>query len=332
VKSVIFFFTVLLPLFLCGQTDPHFSQYYHYAPLINPAMTGVMNGSVRLSAIYRNQWNAITSPYETPGIQAELSTHKNLNLGLAILNQKAGDGGFRYVQTQFSINYTGVRWGYAQQHHITVGVQGGFIQRRFEPSKLRLGDQWLPGIGYNPNLSSSDVFPVTSSMVADISAGIFYFNDDEEKNVLPFFGVSAFHINRPADPFITNQDLPYMPARYCLQGGAYILAAENLEVTPHLLYMQQGSAMNLITGIQMKMRVDDDTHFMAGGYYRWNDAAIPFAGLQYQRFTLGASYDVTTSSLSQRVNGTGSIELSLSYLFDKTEKKMNHYRFECPRF
>jgi len=321
-----------MPLYLWGQTDPHFSQYYHYSPMINPAMTGIMNGDVRLSAIYRNQWNTITSPYETPGMQAELSTNKNLNIGLAVLNQKAGDGGFNYMQTQLTINYTGVKWGYNNQHHITIGVQGGFIQRRFEPSKLRLGDQWVPGIGYNPNLSSNDIFPVTSSLVPDISAGIFYFNDDEEKNILPFFGFSVFHINQPADPFITDKDLPYIPERFCLQGGANIKANENIDATLHILMMQQGTAINMITGTQLKIKANENTFFLAGGYYRWNDAVIPFAGLQYQRFTIGTSYDITTSSLSRLVNGTGSFELSLSYLFEKTEKNNNRYRFECPRF
>jgi type IX secretion system PorP/SprF family membrane protein len=332
VRLYFLFVIFFLPLFLSGQTDPHFSQYYHYSPMINPAMTGIMNGSVRLAAIYRNQWNTINNPYETPGIQAEVSTNKNLNLGLAMLNQKAGDGGFNYMQTQLSINYTGISWGFTNQHHLSIGLQGGFIQRRFEPSKLKLGDQWVPGIGYNPNLSSNDIFPVTTSTVADISAGIFYFNDDVDKNILPFFGISAFHINRPADPFTTNQDLPYIPERFCVQGGATVMASENIEATPHILFMQQGSAINMITGLQFKIIVNDESNFLAGGYYRWNDAAIPFIGLQYQQLTIGASYDITSSSLSRYVNGTGTFELSLSYLFDKKEKKNNKYRFECPRF
>jgi type IX secretion system PorP/SprF family membrane protein len=323
---------ILVPLISLSQTDPHFSQYYHYTSAINPAMTGIMNGSVRLSAIYRNQWNSISRPFETPGIQAEVSTNRNLNFGASVMSQQAGDGGFRYTQSHLSINYTGIRWGINEQHHLSVGIQAGFIQRSFEPSKLRLGDQWVPGIGYNPNLSSNDIFPVRNSLVPDISTGIFYFNDDPDKTILPFFGAAAFHLNQPADPFVTSNDLPYIPVRYVLQGGLQIQTEnENILFTPHVIYMQQGTALNVIAGGQMSMYVNDDTRFLAGAYYRWNDAITPFAGLAYNRMTLGVSYDVTTSALSRFVNGTGSFEISLSYMFDKKEKR-SPIRFECPRF
>ena len=314
------------------QSDPHFSQYYHYASAVNPAMVGIMPGSVRLSAIYRNQWNSISRPFETPGIQAEVSTNRNLNFGASVMSQQAGDGGFRYTQSHVSINYTGVRWGIDQQHHLSVGLQAGFIQRSFEPSKLRLGDQWVPGIGYNPSLSSNDIFPVTNTLVPDIGAGIFYYNDAADKMIRPFAGAAAFHLNQPSDPFVTNNDLPYIPVRYVLQAGIQIQTEnENVRFTPHILYMQQGTALNIIVGGQMRMYVNDNTRFLTGAYYRWQDAITPFAGLEYDRMMVGVSYDVTTSELARFVKGTGSFEISFSYLFDQKEKR-SPIRFECPRF
>ena len=56
----------LLPALLRAQ-DVHFSQQYAAPLFVNPAMTGLMQGDVRGSVIYRNQWaSAMTgTPFRT---------------------------------------------------------------------------------------------------------------------------------------------------------------------------------------------------------------------------------------------------------------------------
>jgi hypothetical protein len=49
-----------------AQVDPHFSQYYVYPAWVNPALTGIFDGSYRVSGIYRNQWGNVSSPFSTP--------------------------------------------------------------------------------------------------------------------------------------------------------------------------------------------------------------------------------------------------------------------------
>lgn len=293
-------------------------------------MTGIMDGAVRVSGIYRNQWSSITNPYETPGAQVEVATTRNLNFGANIMNQQAGDGGFRYFQTSLTLNYTGIRWGSNQNHHLNVALQAGMIQRSLDPSKLRLGDQWVPGFGYDPDLVSNDYIRGGSTQVADIGAGFFYYNDSEEKRVLPFIGFAAYHLNQPLDPFFTEATPRNMAIRYVAQAGFAIHISETTSLTPHMLYMYQGTAMNLIAGGQLKQQVNDNTQFMLGAYYRLRDAVIPFAAIGIGRSTIGLSYDVTNSSLAQRVNGTGSLELSFSHVFNKRQPGISPH-FECPR-
>lgn len=76
-----------------AQVDPHFSQYYAYPLYLNPALTGIINGDYRATAIYRNQWSSIDKPFSTTGVSADMTTRKKLNLGINILNQTAGNGG-----------------------------------------------------------------------------------------------------------------------------------------------------------------------------------------------------------------------------------------------
>jgi hypothetical protein len=79
-----------------AQTDPHFTQNYTYPMYLNPALTGSSDGEYRVSAIYRSQWGSVGNPYRTTGASFDTRTNKNVALGLNIMNQSAGDGGFNY--------------------------------------------------------------------------------------------------------------------------------------------------------------------------------------------------------------------------------------------
>lgn len=313
-----------------AQTDPHFSQYYLYPHFMNPATTGVMDGDVRVSGIYRNQWSSISNPYTTPGITADVATNKNINLGFSVLNQGAGSAGFQYTTAHVSVAYTGVKFGSEQQQQLTFGLQAGLISRRFDPTKFQLDDQWIPGLGYNPGLPSSDIFPVTNSSVFDIGAGVFYHDASPDKKITPYGGVAAYHLNRPADPFISSSDLPYIPLRFTAHGGAAIWISDQLTITPNFLYMQQGTARAIMLGTYLRVAVNETTDFLAGTYYRINDSFSPFAGITFNNLTIGASYDITTSQLARLSRGASAFELSISYMIKKPGRNVNY--FQCPRF
>src|SRR4051794_17088853 len=139
-----------------AQVDPHFSQYYVYPSWMNPALTGAFDGKYKVSAIYRNQWGNISSPFATPGVTAEFTTEKNVNVGISVLSQKAGDGGYSYTTAYASVAYTGVRFGPGETKRLVFGLQAGMIDRRFDRSKLTFGDQWNPITGYNPGATSAE--------------------------------------------------------------------------------------------------------------------------------------------------------------------------------
>jgi hypothetical protein len=44
-----------------GQ-DLHFSQFYEFPLLRNPALAGIFNGNFRFTGAYRNQWQSVTVP------------------------------------------------------------------------------------------------------------------------------------------------------------------------------------------------------------------------------------------------------------------------------
>src|SRR5688572_8152622 len=133
---------LLFLIFICcdnkvqAQVDPHFSQYYMHPSWLNPALTGAFDGKYRVSGIYRTQWGNISSPYSTQGVSAEFTTNSNMNYGVSVINQTAGDGGYRYTTAYGNLAFTGVRFGAMEQHRLVLGLQAGVIQRRFDPSKF----------------------------------------------------------------------------------------------------------------------------------------------------------------------------------------------------
>jgi len=299
-----------------AQTDPHFTQQYTFPMYLNPALTGSVDGDYRASAIFRNQWGSITNPYRTMGVSFDARTNKNVALGINLLNQSAGDGGFNYLTSSFSFAYTGVKFGPSLNHHIVMAMQGGIINRRVNKSKFKWGDQWEPITGYNPNRVTQETFAQTSSTVLDIGAGILYFDAGADKKFNPFGGFSIYHLNKPKDPIISTQsaELNTIPMRYSIHGGVSYNISDRTRIIPHIMYMRQGTASEAMVGVYGQINVDAVTDFMIGGYYRSSDAVAPYVGIDYKNFVIGVSYDVNTSKLGSMTKNVNSFELSLSYI------------------
>jgi type IX secretion system PorP/SprF family membrane protein len=299
-----------------AQTDPHFTQQYTFPMYINPALTGSADGEYRASAIFRSQWGSISNPYRTMGISFDARTNKNVALGINLLNQSAGDGGFNYLTSSLSFAYTGVKFGKDLSQHIVMAIQGGIINRRVNESKFKWGDQWNPIDGYQPGRATTETFSNTASTVLDIGAGILYFDASPEKKFNLFGGFSMYHLNKPKDPIISIQsaELNTIPMRYAVHGGVSYNLSERTRIVPHALYMRQGTASESTVGVYGQINVNAETDFMLGGYYRFNDAVAPFVGIDYKNFVIGLSYDANTSKLGSMTKNVNSFELSLSYI------------------
>ncbi|MBV4357426.1 PorP/SprF family type IX secretion system membrane protein, partial [Pinibacter aurantiacus] len=290
--------------------DPHYTQYYVYPSWLNPALTGVFDGSARVSAIYRNQWGNIASPYQTPGVSADFNTNKNAAFGVSVLNQRAGDGGFNYTTAYASMAYSGVKFGANGYKRLNMGFQLGMIQRRFDISKMSFGEQWNPSTGYNPGAGTGEALSKTSATSFDAGVGVMYYDAEPGKKANLFAGVSASHITRPTDQFSASGDAK-IPVRYTGHAGLRIMINEVASITPNILYMRQGSAEEKMIGAYLQMNVAEDADFMIGANYRIKDAISPYIGVYVKEFLIGASYDVNTSDLGKMAKGSNSFELSL---------------------
>ncbi|WP_224014161.1 PorP/SprF family type IX secretion system membrane protein [Ferruginibacter albus] len=320
---------VMLSITSKAQVDPHFSQYYAYPLYLNPAFTGVIDGDYRATAIYKNQWLSVGTPYSTTGLSADMTTLTDLNIGMNILRQTAGEGGYQYIQGYVTLAYQGMRFDANGYNRLIFGLQAGFLTRKFDPAKLTFGDQWTPGLRVDPSTPSAEIFAQTSASTFDAGAGVAFFNSDPNKKVNVYGGFSLNHLTQPYDPFIVSGNKRRLPYRYTYYGGAKIALDNRMSITPHFIYMRQGNAEERTFGAYMQKGTNrEDVDVMWGVSYRYKDAIIPYAGLKFTNVWMGLSYDANVSTLGASVPFTNSIELSITVIGKRSEE--NRHYFSCP--
>jgi len=314
-----------------AQVDPHFTQYYMNPMFLNPALTGVIgDGDIRGTAVYRNQWTTITNPFTTIGASGDMLLNNDWGIGVNLLSQSAGSGG--YNNTSFNINAANnnIRFGKEGLQHLSIGLQIGLINKYFDRNKLQFADQYLEtGFDAGNTTTAYGTIQTLSQTMFDAGAGIAYYDATPNKKVNFYGGLSFAHINQPIDKF--TADGSTLPIRTTFHAGAKINASESFTFYPSFIYMLQGDAYEAVPGVHAEMKATENTSVILGVNYRLKDAVNAFAGFKYQDYTLGLSYDINTSDLNKVSKPVNSFELSFSYTsFRKTKPETQFFKF--PRF
>jgi type IX secretion system PorP/SprF family membrane protein len=311
-----------------AQVDPHFSQFYIFPASVNPALTGSFDGDYRVSGIYRSQWDNVSGGFKNLGFSADAVTNKHLNIGAQFIQQTTGTG---YIHQNGSLTfaYTGMRFGTEQMKVVSIGIQAGLINRRFDGSKFQTGEQWTSGSGYLPGTGTPEIVDNKGQSSFDAGVGVVYFDMTPGKKLSPYFGFSASHINRPEGTFIANGS-DKIPVRYSVHGGVAIQLSDVLMINPNLLYQHQGTAEEKMAGAYAQYTVNEQVKMLGGLYYRFKDAVVPFVGIDYKNLLIGLSYDVNNSDIGRSIANANTYEVSLSYIFKKA-KVLPGRNLSCPR-
>jgi type IX secretion system PorP/SprF family membrane protein len=313
------------------QIDAHFTQYYTNGLYLNPALTGVINeGDISLTAIRRNQWSNVTNPYVTTGIAADLSTSKNWGFGINVMQQTAGNAGYKNTTAVLSISNNNIAFGFDNTQHISIAIQTGITNKRIDPSKFTFGDQYNPAIGYDPSISSSgqSLLSVNQFSQLETGAGLFYYETSEYSNVNTFGGVAIAHIFAQKNNF--NNASIFLPLRLTLHGGARITLSEKFSWSPNFIYMNQGKSNEIVPGIQSEYNLSDAITFNSGINYRHLDAINAIVGLKINNFSIGFSYDISISGLNNFARNVNSTEFSLKYVSTRPHREKREV-IRCPR-
>lgn len=332
-KSLLFIFLIISSFILKAQ-DPHFSQFFASPLTLNPALTGKFDGTVRVAGNYRNQWPAFNNVYTTSTISVDFPIFKNKipeydtwGLGILALTDKAGSG----VLTN---NYLGLSTSYHKAldedgfQQLGIGFQGTYGQKRLDNSKLYFEDQLTP---YGFTGVTSDIFSTRNLVInyLDVNAGILFTTSTNETNNF-YVGASMYHINRPKESF--KGGTWNIAPRTTLSAGGYFPLSDQITLhTSGIFQYQNGATETNIGGAlaaSFGTNGDNPGNVYLGSWYRFNDAIIPYLGLEYSGFRIGATYDINTSSLKAGSESRGGMEISVIYI----KRPAGYKGIPCPKF
>jgi type IX secretion system PorP/SprF family membrane protein len=328
--------------------DVHFTQFDAQPLTVNPAFTGNFDGQVRAAAIYRSQWQSVTTGYTTYGASVDMPLVHDLSIddylagGLQLYNDRAGDGNLQNFVGMLSIAYHkgfGVNESRNRASQLSVGFQGGYAEKSIDLSKLYFGDEYNSG-AFVPGTSQEYHLGVGNSVhYYVVNAGIS-FAQRAGDNFSYILGVAANNLNQPSQSFEkkTNSQVVGLSMRYTGELGIMLGINDRFSLRPAVLYQTQSSASEIIAGNEFHLVVGNaevrqfSTAVFLGGWYRTGDAVMITGGVEFKGFRVGVSYDYNTSSLKTASNGNGGFELSLRYIAPNPLDFAHSRTIPCDRF
>ena len=335
---------LLMTLGVSGQ-DLHFSQIMNAPMTLNPPFTGLFNGDIRASAIFRSQWGTVSVPYNTYGAHVDASLFRAalrpnlLGVGLQLLNDKAGDSEFRHSQALLSGAY-GISLNGFSNHYLSIGAQLGYGNQAINFSKLTFDNQF-DGTGFDQNISNFESLDRTSFSYLDANAGINWLYAHSSMASI-YAGYALYHIGQPEMSFFNQNRTERLYRKHIgYLGGEFYLNAF-VSVVPSLYYTSQGPNVESTLGGLVKYKfvhedlsgLDGPIAGSLGVLYRSLDAPIAIGRLDYGGWAFSASFDINTSKLVPASRSYGAVEVAVLYkvlLWDESDRSRDA-PFVCPYF
>jgi type IX secretion system PorP/SprF family membrane protein len=331
-KLVVIISTLLVSVMAHAQ-DPHFSQFFSSPLTLNPAFTGKFNGLWRLAANHRDQWPSIPKAYVTssasidfPILQKRIPENDVFGAGISGLSDASANNILKLNYGSLSMSYHKSldENGYST---IGAGFQGTYSSLSLDVSKLYFEDQ-LTQNGFTG--TTTDILTNgTNQSYFDMNAGVLYSGSSNGINNY-YAGVSMYHINRPKVSFKDKNW--YLSGRVTIHAGGSFPVSDILTLHTSIIHQIQNKASETTLGaaIAANLNQDEDkpTSVYLGSWIRFNDAVVPYVGLEFGSLRIGASYDLNISGLKAATNTRGGSEISLIYIKQPAENK----GIPCPKF
>lgn len=315
--------------------DIHLSQFYHAAPLMNPALTGVFAEDIRFTGMYRQQWGSVPVPYTTflgafdqkyyPGF---LKTGF-FGIGGNLAFDEQGDSHLSNIQLTLSGAYI---QPLNEENFISVGFQAGMVQRAFKEDKLTFNNQYNGDI-FVPTAATGETFSGLKVSKIDFSAGINYHFQMQDNRSRLDAGVALYHITKPEFSFYSNGGVP-LSMRLPVYVKTTLQMSPKLDLKLFSWWQLQSPYREWVAGGGARYIISDQPGkcYAASllGSYRFGDAAIMAGELEFNQWRLGVSYDWNTSPFEVATNGKGGPEFFVQYLITKV-KPLKSYK-ACPIF
>ncbi|MCI5081935.1 MAG: PorP/SprF family type IX secretion system membrane protein [Saprospiraceae bacterium] len=331
--------------------DIHFS-HIHASPFnLNPALTGIFEGDMRLIANYRNQWRSVTADYKTMMASADMkiggfNQNSIIGLGAHVNADVAGDLDYTTQSVGFSASFMQA-FDRHRSHILAGGLQIGRVTSRFDPSKMiTYEEETFFGSGDRSRIS-----------YYDMSAGLVWYKRIKKEQFL-YAGASVYHINNPIVSFFGEPEGNQLFRRYVVHGGANVALNKWYTLIPNAIFMVQGPHQQATLGTFVRyhnptkqLMKKNHVSLMFGGWVRAfaledrlsADALVGAIRIDFQNLIMTFTYDINISTLAPVSYGQGGPEFSLIYLIGselsglklksrKSMEKKKKHKMACPVF
>lgn len=301
-----------------GQ-DPSFSQFFSSPLNVNPALTGNINGDWRVVSNFRDQWIGPASPYVTGTASYDqkvlqkkmphIEEGNTMGVGVMLMHDYAMAGIVRSTYASANLSY-GVKLSEGDIiQKLTAGFGAIYGHRTIDYSRLDFEEQFT-GFGFNTNLPTGEVALSSMKPYFSSSVGLLYNIRSEKSNI--DLGVSAFHINRPRQTWLKDEN-QRLEMRKVMHGNFETFLNDRLILNVNAIYQNQSRAKYFSAGGALSFYVNEENNAMltTGLWYWSRNAIVPYVGLSYNNMQFGFSYDATISKLKSAARKPTTWELSL---------------------
>ncbi|MEM1318682.1 MAG: PorP/SprF family type IX secretion system membrane protein [Bacteroidota bacterium] len=322
--------------------DVHLSHIHASPILLNPGMTGLFNGDMRLIANARSQWQSVTKGYQTVTASADarlmqLGRNDIVAGGIQLYSDKAGDLDFttRSASVMGSVLKSLSPFG---NSFLSAGISLGFVGNSVNYSNIVAFDN-EPAIANGANDRTGYL---------DVSAGLSYFYSFDRDNSF-HLGAAVQHLNKPNVSFFSDGPLNHGLSLYrklVIHGGGDFRLSGKTFMKPTFIFLDQGPHREMTMGTFMKYKTlkydnqNKGTAIYVGAWLRWyhvnnvtgTDAIIAAVRMDYKSTFITFSFDLNISTLTDVSYGRGGPELSIVKILDYKRTNRRSIKVQCPDF
>lgn len=317
--------------------DEHFSQFFAVPMHMNPALTGAYNGTYRMTAIHRDQWNsAIESPFRT--FAAGGDTRLDFNFGKIKTRDHFGVGllfvSDRVAEIQTLTNKVSMylayhkRFGDKIPSYLGAGFTFGVIQRNINYDNLTFNDQFNQVNAFD--MPTDELLPPNNVGSMDLGIGLNYYIELED-NTQYYVGFSAQHLTKPNISYfkrLQNQnpslDLSaQLPSKYVFHISMDKQLKYRWDLQPRLVYQTQGESKQIDIGTNLEHTFKDLNTALILGMWVTGVSDLdgthlenitPLVGIKKGLFIFGLSYDIHMRDTFDSTFGLNTFEFSIRFI------------------
>ena len=295
---------LMLPMLAFSQQMPHYSLYMLNDVVVNPSLISTKSEN-QVALMIRNQWTGFEGAPKTQSISYYIAPDinsarkfKNFGKGISIINDNTGP--ISMISGTLSGSYELPM----ENNRLSIGLSANILQYTINNSDIILENDGVIDPAMNAGVADK-------VMGNSASIGVNYWGDK--------FNVSASVIN------IINSDLNLsntgvdnaLVNHYYLNSSYKFSTSSGLDIIPSIMFKKIGASS---PQLDFNIKTSINNTIWGGLSYRTNDAVIAMLGLKFSEYTLGYSYDVTTTKMN--IPSYGSHGIVITYNIKAREKKI----------